>query len=111
MSEAKEKDRILEEIKAFKKPNEIAGLSKHLNDLERNGHVSVWRDEQGGLISVRITQSGKDFLDGGKCRKTTQKPKRLTARLRLFRRDLWGLILAIFAAVIATYLSKILGWI
>lgn len=108
MSEAKEKDRILAQIKGFKKSHEIVGLSKHLYGLEHDGHVSVWRDEQGGLISVRITQSGRDFLDCGGYSKVARKPKDLTARLRVIRKDLWGLILAILAAVAATYLSKIL---
>ena len=65
MSEAKEQDRILAQIKAFKQPNEIAGLSKSLCDLERDGYVKAWRDEQGKLISVRLTKCGKDFLEIG----------------------------------------------
>lgn len=65
MSEAKEKDRILAQIKAFKKPYEIAGLSKYLYDLERDGYVKVWRDEQSRPIDVKLTGNGKDFLDSG----------------------------------------------
>ena len=54
MSEAKEKDRILAQIKAFKQPHEIAGLSKFLYEFEPEGHVKVWRDEEGVLRRVRL---------------------------------------------------------
>lgn len=110
MTEAKEKDRILTQIKAFTKPNEIAGLSKHLNDLERDGHVSVWRDEQGGLISLRITQSGMDFLNSGGYGSPRKGSKSSTIRLKLFRKELWGLILTVIGGLIIAYLNKILGW-
>lgn len=105
MSEVKEKDRILAQIKAFKKPNEIAGLSKHLNDLERDGHVSVWRDEQGGLICVRITQSGKDFLDSGGY-EVLSKIKR-NAKLR---KVLLSPVGRIVEAVIIASIMIIAGW-
>lgn len=65
MSEAKEKDRILAQIKAFKPHGEIEGLSKYLYDLERDECVSAVRDEQGDLIVVRLTPLGKNFLDNG----------------------------------------------
>lgn len=65
MSEAKEKDRILAQIKAFKPHNEIEGLSKHLYDLERDGHISVWYDTEKNPITIRLTNKGKAFLDSG----------------------------------------------
>lgn len=105
MSEAKEKDRILTQIKAFTKPSEISGLSKHLNNLERDGHVSAWRDEQGGLINVRITQSGRDFLDGGgyiALSKTERNAKLRKALLSPFGR--------IVEAVIIASIMIIVGW-
>lgn len=105
MSEAKEKDRILAEVKAFKKPCEIAGLSKCLFDLERDGHVTVWRDEQGGLISLRITQSGKDFLDGGGY--TALAEKEHNARIR---KALLSPVGRIVEAVIIASLVIIVGW-
>lgn len=62
MSEAKEKDRILAQIKAFKKPYEITGLSKYLYDLERDGYVKVSRDAEKNPFLLRLTDSGKTFL-------------------------------------------------
>lgn len=105
MSEAKEKDRILAQIKAFKTPNEIAGLSKHLYDLERDGHVTVWRDEQGDMISLRITQSGKDFLDGGGYA-ALSKMERST----MIRKALLSPVGRIVEAVVVASLVIIVGW-
>lgn len=105
MSEAKEKDRVLAQIKAFKQPNEIAGLSKYLYSLERDGFVKAWRDEQGGLISVRLTQSGKDFLDSGGysvLSKAENKAK--------IRKVLLSPIGRIVEAVIVAALVIIVGW-
>lgn len=65
MSEAKEKDRILAQIKAFTPIAGIDGLNKHLPDLERDGMVNVWSDEKGNPISVRLTQKGQMFSEGG----------------------------------------------
>lgn len=66
MNDAKEKDRILAEIMAYKLLNEIEGLDKHLPELERSELVKVWRNEQGKPISVRLTKHGECFIaDGG----------------------------------------------
>lgn len=105
MSEAKEKDRILAEVKAFKKPCEIADLSKYFFDLERDGHVTVWRDEQGGLISLRITQSGKDLLDCGGYAALAKKER--NARIR---KALLSPVGRIVEAVIIASLVIIVGW-
>ena len=67
MNNNKEKDRILAEIKAFKKPCKIADLSKYLFDLERDGYVKVWRNEQSHPITVRLTPQGNAFLESGLC--------------------------------------------
>lgn len=80
MSEAKEKDRILAQIKAFKPHNEIEGLNKHIDELVNGGYAAV------------------------------RRKSKFPAWHKALRKDLWGLILAILAAVIATYLSKRLGW-
>lgn len=105
MSEAKEKDRILAQIKAFKKPYEIAGLSKYLYDLERDGHASVWRDEQGDLISIRITKSGMDFLDSGGYAALSK-----TERNAKLRKVLLSPIGRIVEAAIISSLMIIVGW-
>lgn len=84
MSEAKEKNRILEQIKVFKCPHEIAGLSKHLYDLERDGYVNVSRDSEKNPILLRLTGSGKAFIEsGGYVRLSKTRTKRSTKRLFL----------------------------
>lgn len=66
MQQAREKYRILAEVKVYKPLNEIEGLDKHLPELERSGLVKVWRNEQGNPISVRLTKHGECFIaDGG----------------------------------------------
>lgn len=109
MSEAKEKDRILAQIKAFKPHNEIEGLNKHIDELVKDGYVSGSFATDGSIIVVRITPKGKRFLDNGGYAAARRKSK-FPAWHKALRKDLWGLILAILAAVIATYLSKRLGW-
>ena len=108
MSEAKEKDRILAQIKAFKQPNEIADLSKYIYGLEQEGHAKVWRDERGGLISVRLTQSGKDFLDSGGY---SAKRRLIYPKVKSVGKGVWAFTLTIISGLIIAYLSKILGWI
>lgn len=108
MSEAKEKDRILAQIKAFKPHNEIEGLSEHIYELERDGYVSVVHDEQGGLIIVRLTQRGKSFLDnGGYSAKMRLRPP----NAKSVGKGLWAFILTVISGLIIAYLSKRLGWI
>lgn len=65
MSEAKEKDRILTQIKAFKPLNEIEGLSRYLYDLEQAGFVVVKYNGEKAPIFIRITTNGKVFLESG----------------------------------------------
>lgn len=108
MSEAKEKDRILAQIKAFKQPHEIARLSKSLYGLERDGYVKVWRDEQGGLISVRLTQSGKDFIEAGGY---AAKKRLLHPKVKSVGKGVWAFALTVISGLIIAYLSKRLGWI
>lgn len=108
MSEAKEKDRILAQIKAFKQPHEIAGLSKFLYDFEQEGHVKVWRDEQVVLISERLTQSGKDFLDSGGY---SAKRRLIYPKVKSVGKGAWAFTSTITSGLIIAYLSKILGWI
>lgn len=108
MSEAKEKDRILAQIKAFKQPHEIAGLSKFLYDFEQEGHVKVRRDEQGVLISVRLTQSGTDFLDSGWY---SAKRWLIYPKVKSVGKGVWAFALTVISGLIIAYLSKRLGWI
>lgn len=65
MSEAKEKDRILAEIRNGKPHYEIDGLASHVDALKANGYVSIVGDCDGGIIVARITPEGERFLDGG----------------------------------------------
>ncbi len=110
MSEAKEKDRILAQIKAFKPHGEIEGLNKHIDELVKDGYVSGSFATDGSVIVIRITPKGKRFLDNGGYAAVRRKYKSHATWHKALRKDLWGLILAILAAVIATYLSKRLGW-
>lgn len=108
MTSAKEKDRILAQIKAFKPHNEIERLSEHIYDLERNGYVSVWRDEQSRPITVRLTPHGENFLyDGG----YSAKKRRMEPKIKSIGKGVWGFVLTVISGLIIAYLSKRLGWI
>ena len=65
MSQPKDKDRILAQIKAFTPIAEIEGLSKHLHDLENDGYVKVERSSRLEPYLIRLTASGKSFLESG----------------------------------------------
>ena len=65
MSEAKEKDRILAQIKARMPHGEIAGLNKHLDELVKDGCVSGSFATDGSIITIRTTPQGERFLDNG----------------------------------------------
>ena len=113
MSEARVKDSILEQLKAFRPHNEIEGLSKYISNLERDGYVSAVRDEEGDLIVVRITSRGKTFLANGGYSAIRQrsKPSKLFTSLKTLRTDIWSLAVSIIAGLVIAYLSKRLGWI
>lgn len=101
MSEAKEKDRILAQIKAFKKPYEITGLSKYLYDLERDGYVKVSRDAEKNPFLLRLTDSGKTFLEsGGYTRLSRAQTKHSAKRL----------LLRIIENVAVALISGYAGW-
>lgn len=101
MSEAKEKDRILAQIKAFKKPYEIAELSKYLYDLDKDGYVSVTYDTQKTPIIIRLTNSGKAFLDSGGYTRLSKTQTRRNAK---------GLALRIIENVAVALISGCAGW-
>ena len=60
---SRDKGRILAEIKAYKPHNEIEGLNEVLPELEAEGYVNVWRDEQRAPISIRLTDKGQAFVN------------------------------------------------
>lgn len=62
---ARDKDRILAELKAYKPHNEIEGLKDLLPDLEAEGCVKIWRNEQHSPIMVRLTGKGVMFVENG----------------------------------------------
>ncbi len=97
MSEAKEKDRILAEIKAFKQPNEIAGLSKFLYDLEGDGFIKVWRDEQNHPITLRLTEQGGRFLDSGGY---SAKRRVLHPKIKSAGKGIWAFTLTVISGLI-----------
>lgn len=107
MSEAKEKDRILAQIKALNPHNEIEGLSKYLCDLERDGHVKVWRDEQHKPIDVKLTEQGKRLVaDGGY--QTQRKRKAKESALKAVK---WFLATVIGAALVLLTNLLITRWL
>lgn len=102
MNQAKIKDRILADIKAFKPLNEVEGLDKYLLELERDGLVKVWRNEQGKPISVRLTNNGQSFISkGGDKTIARQKDKSIALH---YVRVIFSWIMGIVATVIG-------GWI
>lgn len=101
MSEAKEKDRVLAQIQALKKPCEIAGLSKYLHGLERDGYISVSYDAAKAPITVRLTTEGKTFLDsGGYTRQSRAQAKRSAKAFAL----------RIIENVVVALISGYAGW-
>lgn len=112
MSEAKEKDRILAEIKAFKPHNAIEGLSKYLFDLERDGYVKVWRNEQNHPITVRLTQQGNAFLESGGYSATAKRLRKAAIREALSSttgRIVEGVIIAILVLIVGWWLKERYG--
>lgn len=65
MSEAKEKDRILAQIKARKHHSKIVGLNKHIDELVKDGYASGSSATDGSIITIRITPQGERFLENG----------------------------------------------
>lgn len=110
MTEAKEKDRILAQIKARKPHGEIAMLNRHLDELVKDGYVSGSFATDGSIIVVRITPKGKRFLDNGGYAAMRRKSKFPATWHKVLRKELWVLIWAVIAGLIIAYLSKRLGW-
>lgn len=65
MSVAKEKDRILAQIKAYKHHSEIVGLNKHIDEFVKDGYASGSFATDGSVITIRITPQGERFLENG----------------------------------------------
>ncbi|MDE6453371.1 MAG: hypothetical protein K2L27_04115 [Muribaculaceae bacterium] len=101
MSEAKEKDRILAQIQAFKPINEIEGLTKHLFDLEQAGFITVKYDAEKTPIFIRITTNGKAFLESGGYTRLSRAQTRRNAK---------GLVLRIVENVAVALISGYAGW-
>lgn len=65
MSEAKEKDRLLSQIKAQTSFENIKNLSKYIDELETSRYVHTAKEEGGGIVAVRLTAEGQRFLESG----------------------------------------------
>lgn len=89
---AKEKDRILAEIKAYKPHGEIDGLGKALPELELDGYVLVWRSEQHTLINIRLTKKGHQFISEGGY--AAQNRLRIKAKMKKFVLWLFAILTA-----------------
>lgn len=92
---ARDKDRILAEIKAYKPHNEIEGLAEVLPELESDGLVDVWRDEQRKPIMVRLSDKGQLFVSKGGG--TAQRKQKVKAKMRQCL--LWLLAILIAALI------------
>lgn len=99
---AKDKDRVLREIKAFKKPNEIANLPECLYDLENDGLVKVAYASDKSIITIRLSPRGQQFLDSGGYSRTkrTQVKSNVT-------KALWRIAEAVLIAIASGYC----GWL
>lgn len=107
MSEVKEKDRILAEIKAFTPHNEIEGLSKHLYDLEQDGYISVWYDTEKKPIAIRLTNKSKAFLDSGgyTARHKAERKSKLSAKAWAATTFVLGIVLTELVHILAEWLK------
>lgn len=106
MTEAKEKDRVMAQIKARKRHSEIVGLNKHIDELAKGGYVSGSFATDGSIITIRITPQGERFLESGgytACHKTDRKSK-LSAKA-------WAAIGAVGGSVLTELVHKIAGWL
>ena len=65
ITSAKDKDRILAQIKARKHHSKIVGLNKHLDALVKDGYISGSFATDGSIITIRITPQGERFLENG----------------------------------------------
>lgn len=99
---ARDKDRILAEIKAYKPHYEIEGLAEVLPELEAEGYVDVWWDEQHKPIRVKLSHKGKYFIENGGYAKRNKKQFTASTK-RLISRIAEGVAIAL--------LSGYLGWL
>lgn len=107
MSEAKEKDRILAQIRAFTPHNEIEGLHRHIDALNADGYVSVVGDGEGGIIVARITPQGERFLDSGgyTARSKAERKSRLSAKAWAAITFVLGIVLTELVHILAEWLK------
>ena len=96
MSEAKEKDQILAQIKALKHHGEIVGLERHLVSLKADNLLDVWYNEQRQPISIRLSDKGESFIkDGGYAAQRNRKIKAIALKFAK-----WFLVTVIGAALV-----------
>lgn len=103
MSEAKEKDRILAQIKARKPHGEIVGLNKHIDEFVKDGYVSGSFATDGSIISIRITPQGERFLENGGYAKNRRTEKRSKVKS-----ELWNGLKFVLAAVVGGVIDRLL---
>ena len=106
MSEAKEKDRILAQIKAFQPLENIENLSKYIDELETSKYVHTAKEEGGGIVAVRLTGEGHRFFKNGGYRALakSERKSRISARG-------WTLIGAVEGSVLTELIHILAGWL
>lgn len=109
MNEAQTKDHILNQLKAFKPHGEIKDISKHIDELEKDGYISAVRDQDGDLIIARITPKGKRFIERGGYTADSKKLRYTKIRKALFSptgRIIEGVVIATLAILVGWWLKE-----
>lgn len=106
MTSAKDKDRILAQIKARKHHSEIVGLNKHLDEFVKGGYVSGSFATDGSIITIRITPQGERFLENGgyTARNKADRKSRLSAKA-------WAVIGAVGGSVLTELVHRLAEWL
>lgn len=98
---AKDKDRVLREIKEHKKPSDIKDLSKCLYDLEKDGFVKTVYTTDRQIVCINFLPQGERFLDSGG----------YSAIVRQRRKEDLRLIIAFVAGAVTTKAIDIIAQI
>lgn len=106
MTEVKEKDRILAEIKARKHHGDIVGLNKHIDEFIKDGYVSGSFATDGSAITIRATPRGERFLENGgyTARNKAERKSRISALG-------WMIIGAVGGSVLTELVHILAGWL
>lgn len=102
------KDKILRDIKEFKKPHDIKNLSKHLYELEKDGFVKIIYTTDGDIVTLRLTREGERFLDGGgyTARYKSERNSKISAKAWAAITFVLGIVLTELVHILAEWLKQ-----